>query len=143
MTPNSSSTQIDVLIVDANKPSLFKDGDLLIVTPDAVLGVIEVKTELRTKAEMLATLTKLSRIEEACRDVTGKDRVWTGLFVFEGNSDAQKRLLQATGESYNQTRRVINCIASARGFLSDTGVEEQTYTARNVDLCGIPTTFLM
>ena len=43
-----SSTQIDVLIVDARKPTLFRDGDLLIVTPDAVLGVIEVKTRLRS-----------------------------------------------------------------------------------------------
>ena len=50
VTPDTSSTQIDVLVVDANKPTLFKDGDLLIVTPDAVLGVIEVKTQLRSKA---------------------------------------------------------------------------------------------
>src|SRR5262245_38550627 len=30
----SSSTQIDILIADANKPALFRDGDLMIVTPD-------------------------------------------------------------------------------------------------------------
>jgi hypothetical protein len=111
VTRSDSSTQIDVLIVDASKPFLFKDGDLLIVTPDAVLGVIEVKTALRTTAEMSDALTKLSRVEEICRDTTGKDRVWTGLFVFEGDITAQKRLLQATGEAYNQTRRVINCVS--------------------------------
>lgn len=111
VTPTGSSTQIDVLIVDARKPSLFKDGDLLIVTPDAVLGVIEVKTALRTTKDMSDALTKLSRVEEMCRDITGIDKVWTGLFVFEGEANVQERLLQATGEAYNQTRRPINCIS--------------------------------
>jgi hypothetical protein len=40
--------------------------------------------------------------------------VWTGLFVFEGDVIAQERLLRATGEAYNQTRRVINCISSGK-----------------------------
>jgi hypothetical protein len=111
VTSSGSSTQIDVLIVDASKPSLFKDGDLLIVTPDAVLGVIEVKTSLRTTTDMSDALTKLSRVEEICRDATGKDRVWTGLFVFEGDATVQERLLKATGEAYNQTRRPINCVS--------------------------------
>ena len=30
------STQIDVMIVSKNKPTLFRDGTLFIVTPDAV-----------------------------------------------------------------------------------------------------------
>jgi hypothetical protein len=28
VTPEASSTQIDILVVDASKPTLFKDGDL-------------------------------------------------------------------------------------------------------------------
>ena len=60
--PDSSSTQIDILIVDASKPTLFKDGDLLIVTPDAVVGVIEVKTKLRSEAEFKEAITKLTTI---------------------------------------------------------------------------------
>lgn len=116
VTPNSTSTQIDVLVVDASKPFLFKDGDLLIVTPDAVLGVIEVKTALRTREQMLDALAKLSRVEEICRDITGKDRVWTGLFIFDGDDAAQGRLLQATGEAYNQTRRVINCVSAGKNI---------------------------
>jgi hypothetical protein len=114
VTPSTSSTQIDVLVVDANKPTLFKDGDLLIVTPDAVLGVIEVKTELRTKNEMSDALTKLSKVEEMCRDVTGKDSVWSGLFIFHCEGSLQENLLQAVGESYQQTKRVVNCISCGR-----------------------------
>lgn len=114
VTPSTSSTQIDVLVVNAAKPTLFKDGDLLIVTPDAVLGVIEVKTELRTTAEMSDALKKLSRVEETCRDMTGKDSVWSGLFVFHGDVSSQQRILQAVGESYQQTKRTVNCVSCGK-----------------------------
>ena len=114
VTPTESSTQIDVLIIDASKPTLFKDGDLLIVTPDAVRGVIEVKTEIRTQPAMAETLTKLSRIEEMCRDATHTDSVWTGLFIFNGTPDASDRLLNALCDAYAQTARPINCISCGK-----------------------------
>ena len=112
--PHSSSTQIDVLVVNANKPTLFKDGDLLIVTPDSVVGAIEVKTKLRSGIEFKDTITKLTKIEEMCRDITGRDSVWTGLFVFEGEKRQQEKILRAAGASYKDIKRVINCISSGR-----------------------------
>lgn len=114
---NQSSSQIDVLIVDARKPTLFKDGDLLIVTPDAVLGVIEVKTRLQSPRQFGDVLTKLSQIEELCRDITGQDKVWSGLFVFEGASDLtrlHKQALEGLGSAYNATRRIVNCISCGK-----------------------------
>lgn len=112
--PNSSSTQIDVLVVDSNKPTLFKDGDLLIVTPDAVIAAIEVKTKLRSEREFQDAIAKLTKIEDMCRDFTGHDSVWTGLFVFEGEIDHQELILRATGAAYLEVRRAINCISSGR-----------------------------
>lgn len=112
VTADQSSTQIDVLIVDARKPTLFKDGDLLIVTPDSVVGVIEVKTELRTETQFADALEKLSKVEELCRDTTGKDLIWTGLFVFEGNGNDGERLLKAMATAYQATRRVVQCVAA-------------------------------
>jgi hypothetical protein len=114
VTPEASSTQIDILVVDASKPTLFKDGDLLIVTPDAVRGVIEVKTELRTRPLVAEALSKLSAIEDMCRDATGKDQVWTGLFVFHGANDIAPRLLAGLSDAYEGTRRKVNCISAGR-----------------------------
>lgn len=111
VTPQESSSQIDVLIVDGSKPVLFKDGDLLIVTPDAVVGVIEVKTRLLVTRTMSEALSKLSRVEAMCRATTGRDSVWTGLFVFEGVAADQERLLRATGEAYRRTGRPIHCVS--------------------------------
>lgn len=111
VTSDRSSTQIDILVIDSSKPTLFREGDLLIVTPDAVLGVIEVKTELQARPEMVDTLTKLSKIEEMFRDSTGRDSVWTGLFIYNGNESHQKQLLKAVGEAYQETRHPVNCIS--------------------------------
>lgn len=114
VTPEVSSTQIDILVVDASKPTLFKDGDLLIVTPDAVRGVIEVKTELRTRPLVADALSKLSEIEDLCRGATGRDQVWTGLFIFHGGNDIAPRLLGGLADAYEKTGRKVNCISAGK-----------------------------
>lgn len=114
VTPTASSSQIDILIVDSSKPTLFKDGDLLVVTPDAVLGVIEVKTELRGQSEMATAVEKLSAIECMCHEWTQSDSVWTGLFVFEESGGVQETGLVAVGRAYRATRRPVNCVSVGR-----------------------------
>src|SRR5688500_4396773 len=47
ISENGRSNQIDVLIYDDSGPVLFRDGDLVIVTPDVVRAAIEVKTRIR------------------------------------------------------------------------------------------------
>jgi hypothetical protein len=40
VSPKGCSSQIDVLIYDSTKPILFRDGDLVFITPDAVCGAV-------------------------------------------------------------------------------------------------------
>ena len=114
ITATRSSTQVDVLIVDAGKPTLFKDGDLLIVTPDAVRAVIEVKTALNTRTSIAEALSKLTRVEDICRDATGIDSVWTGLFIFDAAHDMSQRILEGVGDAYADTRRPVNCVSAGK-----------------------------
>src|SRR5882724_3883180 len=58
VTDMGPTTQIDILIYDLTKPVLFRDGDFVIVTADAALGLIEVKTRIPK-----------SKIEECCREI--------------------------------------------------------------------------
>lgn len=58
---NGNSPQIDILIYSADVPVLFRDGDLVFVTPDAVLGIIEVKTNLRNRSEFHTAATQLAK----------------------------------------------------------------------------------
>ena len=68
VTENSGSTQIDLLIVDGNKPTLFRDGDLMFVTPDCVRAVIEVKTTLPSSADVEDCAIKLAEVGNLCRE---------------------------------------------------------------------------
>jgi hypothetical protein len=117
VTSEEHSTQVDILIVDARKPTLFKEGDLLIVTPDAVLGVIEVKTAMSDKTKISDALKKLSEVEKICYESTFRDSVWTGLFIYDGNERADqngsvhKNLLGALGDAYHATNRPVKCIS--------------------------------
>src|SRR6266566_2474793 len=47
VTDNGPTTQIDVLVYDLTKPVLFRDGEFVIITADAALGFIEVKTRIQ------------------------------------------------------------------------------------------------
>src|SRR5207302_9189399 len=58
ITDMGPTSQIDILIYDLTIPVLFRDGDFVIVTADATLGLIEVKTKIQK-----------SEIEERCRKI--------------------------------------------------------------------------
>lgn len=43
-TPTKCSSQIDILVYDSSYPTVFREHELVFVTPDAVRAIIEVKT---------------------------------------------------------------------------------------------------
>lgn len=110
VTENSSSTQIDLLIVDGNKPTLFRDGDLMFVTPDCVRAVIEVKTSLRSSADVTECAIKLAEVGKLCRE-NGEAVPWLGIFSYEGTLGQDEPLLNAVESAHEQTDVVINCFA--------------------------------
>jgi hypothetical protein len=82
---HESSTQIDLLIYDSNYPVLFKEGDFVIVTPDSVAAIIEVKSKIRVQ--------DLNKIIQKANDngrfiYNGKfnkeNFFFNGIFSFEG-----------------------------------------------------------
>lgn len=78
-----SSTQIDILIYDNSYPVLYKDGDLVFISPSACRAIIEVKTSL-TRNALLRALEKLGDVAELVRNNGVSHRqVFTGLFVYE------------------------------------------------------------
>jgi len=97
VTANATSRQIDVLIVDSSKPVLFRDGDLVFVTPDAVLGVLEVKsratpTVVSDVAMTLAETMLLVRLHP-------NTRAFSGLFAFEQEGGSTDLYLSKIAEA--------------------------------------------
>ena len=100
-----TSSQIDILITDRNKPTLFKDGELVLVTPDAVKAIIEVKTSVNS-GTVEGIITKLSNDAELTRS-NGNTKCQAGLFVYEKRSlnKAQKRVLAILQSASNGDKK--------------------------------------
>lgn len=103
VTGHSVSHQVDVLIYDATKPVLFRDGDLVFITPDAVFGIVEVKSRL-TRTAFKQALGKLSQDIEIVRRHPNI-RALAAIFAFEddgGNTAGYLQDLKDSCLNYNQ-----------------------------------------
>lgn len=75
--------QIDIIIYRSSFPTLFKEGDFVILMPESVLGIIEVKS--RTTTANLTQSVGLSAIEKATFNgkIIGGKEIFNGIFGFE------------------------------------------------------------
>lgn len=100
---HESSTQIDLIIYDTDYPVLFKEGDIVVVTPDSVRAIIEVKTNLEN-------LPLMETVEKANRN---------GQFIFDGRHDKKNMLFNGifSFEGYDNLRmdRIQNHIVDGGG----------------------------
>lgn len=112
---NECSTQIDVLIIDPTKPKIYKEGDLVIVMPDAVIGVIEIKSSLDGLKKKIETIENLIKIKQLCKN--NNNHIWAGIYVFKGKSIEKKSWLTALENTYKSNHVYIDCIASDTDLL--------------------------
>jgi hypothetical protein len=96
------SSQIDVLIYDAAKPVLFHDGDLVFITPDALCGMIEVKSSLN-KALLAEAVKKVAKNIPLI--TTGRAHRLVAIFAYESSvatDDALEILCSTAGGNADQ-----------------------------------------
>jgi len=109
VTSKASSKQIDVLVYDASKPVLFRDGDLAFVTPDVVHGIVEVKTSIDPSAFEKA-LKKLCKDIELIR-LHPNTRAFAAVFAFESKGGDSSRYLETLfriSTTWNKRLDVLN-----------------------------------
>lgn len=92
-----NSQQIDVLLYSADVPVLFRDGDLVFVTPDAVLGLIEVKTKITSAAGFRKAVKQLTKNAEWAARNTPSEKFF-GVFAYDSEVDLRVAL-EALSES--------------------------------------------
>jgi hypothetical protein len=108
-TRDESSTQLDVLIVSADQPLLFRDGDLMIVTQDTVKGLIEVKTRCDSVKVVGKVVTKLLTSAAMC----STKEPWTGVFIYEDKL-SHEELLSAVKQGSRGLPRGLDFLCSGR-----------------------------
>ena len=112
------STQIDILLYDNSKPVLFQDGNFVILTPDAVRGVIEVKTKFHNKKDFISAVAKLSKIAELINPFSTYpvDR-FIGLFSYEISSFKTTDILSILqNKCGGHKHKIINCISLGQDY---------------------------
>jgi hypothetical protein len=97
-TGREQTTQIDILLTHADRPVLFRDNELVIVTPEAVAGIIEVKTNCKPY-DLLETINKLAdniELVRHCRPNSNSSHegTWAGLFVYGNWAGSNEQLAQ-------------------------------------------------
>lgn len=116
VSPQGTSAQIDVLLFDSCKPVLFRDGDLVILTPDAVVGLIEVKTRVDL-SQFRAAVEKLCVQIELIKTQSNSARFF-GLFAFENESSDIDGVLAAIKQSVQGSgSREVNCVCLGADLL--------------------------
>lgn len=102
------STQIDVLIYDNSMPILYRDGDLVFVTPSACRGIVEVKsntslTQFRNAAGRLADNAAFIRSRSF------DFHIFVGFFSYDVTAANARPFLQALNAvADGQDARVID-----------------------------------
>jgi hypothetical protein len=79
---DTCSTQIDVLVYDNSMPILYRDGDLVFVTPSACRGIVEVKSNISHRAFDVAA-TKLADNAQFIREHSFDFHIFVGLFSYD------------------------------------------------------------
>jgi hypothetical protein len=101
VSATGNSGQIDVLIYSSDTPVLFRDGDLVFVTPDAVLGVIEVKSNIASPASLRKALRQLARNARFAARKKWNEKFF-GLFAYDATIQMEAALdLVATAAGGN------------------------------------------
>lgn len=117
-TDTACSTQIDLLIVDKQGFTLFREGDLRIVTPSAVRAIVEVKTKTIGPKQLATDFTKLAKNASivAQAATTHVKPFWAGLFSYRGGTKRSSQVLETLALADQEGGYPIDCVA----FGSDT-----------------------
>jgi len=120
VTATDCSKQIDVLVVDKEHPRLFWEGDFVVVTPEAVRAVIEVKTGFDRPGEVEEAILKAAANKSIwCRTPYGW-KSFVGLFAYEERGDHEEAILRSLKAAHQKDKRsTIDCVAYGRDLLFD------------------------
>ena len=107
ITETGPTTQCDILIYRGDRPILFREGDLVFVTPDAVLGVFEVKSTAR-KDVVRDSITKLAEIGRKLG--RRRDDCCLGLFAYDNEIKDHEWTLETLHDICHHRSQIVNLV---------------------------------
>lgn len=108
ITRQGVSSQCDILLYKASVPVLFREGDLVFLTPDAVLGIIEVKS--RTDKTVLENV--IDRFSGIGRKLgSHRAHCFFGLFSYESAVGQDSDILHVLKTKCTHESNIVDLIA--------------------------------
>lgn len=112
VTPEWKSTQIDILLYSSSAPVLFRDGNLVIVQPSAVRGVIEVKTRLNFQGLRDA----VNKIKLIGKMLPPENEAFLAIFSYDHSIRQDQDSLTILQEETGSIEEIVNfiCLGESR-----------------------------
>jgi hypothetical protein len=109
VTGKATSSQVDILLYDVSKPVVFRDADLVFVTPDSIIGLLEVKSSM-TNNLLSSSAEKLARNIELVR-LHPNIRAFAGIFSFEDQTRDPRRSVGCISDASATWNRKIDFVS--------------------------------
>jgi len=103
------SKQCDLLLYRSNSPIPFRDGDLVFVSEDAVVAVIEVKSKIHSRSQFCTDLTKFTKFGDFFRERESLPIL--GFFAYEVGPSVGKWLSEEIPQICNQATLKIDLMS--------------------------------
>lgn len=107
ITEKGPTTQCDILIYRGDCPVLFREGDLVFVTPDAVVAIIEVKSTA-TRSVTKQAIEKLAKIGKKLG--RNREHCTLGLFAYDDEIRDDDWTLDKLHQICKHRSQIINFI---------------------------------
>ena len=105
--------QIDVIIYKKDHPCLFQKGDFVILMPESVLGIIEVKStvsmDVLTRRKQETSKSVIERCEDNGR-IIGNKQIFNGIWGYESSIHINSVSENELGEQLSNCKGYLNHI---------------------------------
>jgi hypothetical protein len=104
------TSQIDIIVYKKESPILFSEGDFIILMPESVLGIIEVKSK-STHNIMTNTRRGLSVIQKAEQNgkIIGNKNIFNGIFAYDNSINYNDKFIST---------KLAHQLSESKGYLN-------------------------
>lgn len=107
------TNQIDIIIYKEQYPKLFSEGDFVILMPESVIGIIEVKSTSTTSV-LTSKKNDLSVIKKAEENgkIIGNRKIFNGIFAYDNKINFNSRFANSRlAEELRGLEGYLNCLS--------------------------------
>lgn len=120
---NELTSQIDIIVYKRNDPRLFSEGDFVILMPESVLGIIEVKSNATSNALCGRTIygrVVPSTIDKCNRNgqIIGNRNIFNGIFSYEKEMSFKDRI---------HSVKLIDQLRQSNGFINHICFDDEIF----------------